>query len=216
MSLICAAAARPLQAAEVYTALGASDALGIGAFPLKKGYVFRIRSSLKQCLNGVRLIDLGIPGGKVDDFKNIELPAALLSGPDFATVWAGPNDLVSGTDPAQFESDLSDILAGLQADTSARVFVANLPDMTMLPTFQESPDPDVTAARIAAYNAAIARQALQHNAQLVDLSGIPVSDADVSPIDGFHPSNRGYALIAQQFLKLMRPQLCGKRGRRLK
>src|SRR5687767_13768398 len=54
----------------LYLAVGASDALGIGASPLRNGYVFRIRDELEQqTRRDVRLVNLGIPGGTTRDLR---------------------------------------------------------------------------------------------------------------------------------------------------
>src|SRR5687767_13706963 len=54
----------------LYLAIGASDALGIGATPLRNGYVFRIRDELEQqTRREVRLLNLAIPGGTTRDLR---------------------------------------------------------------------------------------------------------------------------------------------------
>jgi lysophospholipase L1-like esterase len=54
----------------LYLAIGASDALGIGATPLRNGYVFRVRDELEQqTRREVRLLNLAIPGGTTRDLR---------------------------------------------------------------------------------------------------------------------------------------------------
>jgi hypothetical protein len=50
----------------LYMAIGASDAVGIGATPLTHGYVFRIKDELENRGKNVDLLDLGIPGANLD------------------------------------------------------------------------------------------------------------------------------------------------------
>lgn len=70
-----------------YVAIGASDATGIGAKPITKGYVYIIDEELpKRVGQGVELINLGIPGIEVNDFVNIELPLAKEANPDLVTI----------------------------------------------------------------------------------------------------------------------------------
>jgi hypothetical protein len=54
----------------LYLAVGASDALGIGASPLRNGYVYRIRDELeKQTRRNVRLLNLAIPNGTTRELR---------------------------------------------------------------------------------------------------------------------------------------------------
>lgn len=194
-----------------YVAIGASDATGVGADPIDSGYVYVIEDGLEdQCGTGdeeSELQNLGIPGLDADEIADTELPIATKLDPDVVTVFTGGNDIVGGRDPAAFETDLAKILGDLRDHTNAILFVANLPDMTQLPEFQTDPDPDVTPERVAAFNAAIERQAQASGATLVDLFSQPVQ-ANYVAGDGFHPSNEGHRAIAEQFLAQIIPQIC--------
>jgi len=191
----------------VYVAIGASDATGIGAEPPTDGYVFRIDDGLDSNCGGAELFNLGIPGLDADEIANLELPAAEELDPDLVTVFVGGNDLVGGRDAASFQADVQELLQTLAADTDATVFIATLPDLTLLPRFQDDPDPDVTAARVAEFNFIIESEAFASGAILVDLSDNPLSDILVSG-DGFHPSNEGHKKIADEFLDLIIPTIC--------
>ena len=48
----------------LYMAIGASDAIGVGATPLTNGYVFKIDEALDDRDTDVHLLDLGIPSAK--------------------------------------------------------------------------------------------------------------------------------------------------------
>jgi lysophospholipase L1-like esterase len=191
----------------LYAALGASDAVGIGADPVSKGYVYRIREGLDERLQTVTLINLGIPGAEIDriaESGRVFLQAR--ARPDIVTLWAGANDVIGGRLAADFEPDLGNLLARLRADTEAVLVMANVPDLTRLPRFAARPEPAVTVERIRAFNTAIARQAARHRVPLVDLFAQPVEPGLVSA-DGFHPSNAGHARIAQLFLDTLLPGL---------
>jgi acyl-CoA thioesterase I len=191
-----------------YTALGASDAVGIGAFPPTRGYVFRIRDGLEQQTGRpVELINLGIPGAEIRAIEDA-LQVSLRAGakPDLVTLWTGPNDIIAGADPGRFEEVLRRILSLLRDKTKAFVVLANVPDLTRLPRFVERPSPAVTTARILAFNTAIERQALNFDASVVHLYEQPFMPHNVSDIDGFHPSNEGHAAIADLFLRVILPR----------
>src|SRR5678815_5129639 len=50
----------------VYLALGASDVMGGGATPLTEGYAYRVSQDLEHQVPGTFLINLGIPGARID------------------------------------------------------------------------------------------------------------------------------------------------------
>jgi len=193
-----------------YVALGASDAVGIGAVAPFKGYVFEIEVRLddNQNCKGADLKNLGILGAKAGDIQNASLPIAKELDPDLITLFTGGNDIISGDSVEEFESQLEKILRELANETQAQVFVANLPNLTLLTRFTENPDPDVTLSRVQAFNAAIARQAAAHGASVVDLfTNLAFAESLVSD-DGFHPSQEGHRSIARLFLAQIEPRIC--------
>jgi acyl-CoA thioesterase-1 len=192
----------------LYTALGASDAFGVGAEPISHGYVFRIRDVLDARLKTVNLINLGISGAEIDRIADSARGFLQARGrPDIVTLWTGANDVIAGRMVGDFEPDLGNLLARLRADTNAIIVMANIPDLTRLPRFRARPLPTVTTERIRAFNAAIERQAASYRVPVVDLFAQPVETELVSDVDGFHPSNAGHARIAQLFLDTLLPAL---------
>ena len=121
----------------LYLAIGASDALGIGATPLRNGYVFRVRDELEQqTRREVRLLNLAIPGGTTRDLRQtLQLASRREIKSDLVTIWTGANDLIAGQDPADFEKELSALLREVRDNTSAFVVIADIPDLTKSPFF---------------------------------------------------------------------------------
>lgn len=181
-----------------YAALGASDALGIGAIPPALGYVYDLRSRMIGAGFTVSLHNFGVLGAKADDIASLELPGAIAADPDVVTLWTGANDLVGGRSPDLFASQLDGILAAVRSRTGARVFVGDLPEITSAPTFAEDPDPDVSAARVRAFNERIRAVVAARGCDLVPLSTLQ-TDASMFSNDGFHPSNLGHRRIADTF-----------------
>jgi lysophospholipase L1-like esterase len=190
----------------VYAALGASDAVGVGASPLSAGYVFLISDRIAGVRGGVDLRNLGIPGARVDSFISVMLPQAAAAGPEIVTVWTGSNDLIAGMSPEAFGTQLNTLLSGLRARTGAQVFVGDLIDLTRAPRFRSTPDPDVTRSRIDAFNARIRSAAAVSGAVVVPLSAVPLDDSLFSG-DGFHPSNEGHARLAGAFWAKIAPRI---------
>ncbi len=187
-----------------YTAIGASDAVGVGASPVTNGYVYRIDEGLDNSGQDTALLNLGIPGAEIREIKNIELPLLLEGDPDLVTIFTGGNDLVGGVSVEDFETDLGTLLSTIREDTSAFIVIATLPDITKAERFVEEPDGDVTLLRLNSFNSAIVRQAANYRASVVDLRNFDVG-ANVTAEDGYHPNNEGHQILADEFLKVIRP-----------
>jgi acyl-CoA thioesterase-1 len=191
----------------VYMAIGASDALGVGATPFSDGYVFRIEDALDDRDTDVQLVDVAVPAANTDTIADaVQLALQLGPEPDVVTVWLGANDLIAGVDPGDFEEELDNLLDEFDG-SGATVAIADLPDLTRLPRFREDPVSTVTEERVAAFNEAIHDQAAAHDAVLVALSEQDVEEQFVSDADGFHPNDAGHAAIADLFLDAIGPEL---------
>ncbi len=183
-----------------YLAVGASDAFGIGAEPLQEGYVYRIAEAVEDRTGDVDLLNLGLPSAEVGTIA-AATDAALDQGfdPDLVTVWVGANDLIAGQSPEDFADGLGGLLEDLAA-TDATVLVANLTDLTELPAFRDTEEPEeVTEARVAAFNTVIEDAVAANDLTLVDIADVQFDDQLVAD-DGFHPSTDGHAALAQAFL----------------
>ncbi len=192
----------------VYLALGASDAAGVGALPTTEGYVFLIKSELDRRLPGVALLNLGVPGARIDLIKEqVRLATRVGTKAHLVTLWTGGNDLVHGDDPKPFQEDLRFLLQTLTKDVSKIIVVANLPDLTKLPRFRRDPNPVVTPERVQAFNRAIEQEAREVGAPIVDLFAQPVREDLVFDLDGFHPNDAGHRELALLFLQEILPAL---------
>ena len=186
----------------VYVALGASDAVGVGSdTPVSQGYVPLLAARLPK---GSHALDLGVNGIHLSEALTAELPLALSTSPDLITIWLVANDFIGGVDYFDYMQDLATLLSQLHSGTHARIFMANLPDLTRLPAFSND-----TAAQkadmlnqIERWNTGIAQQAARYGVTLVDLfkRGSEITaHPDYISGDGFHPSPAGYARLAAVF-----------------
>jgi acyl-CoA thioesterase I len=191
----------------VYFAVGASDAVGVGADPIRRGYVFLIVEELDAWVDEVFFSPLAISGATAAQL-GAALDLFLRSGlePNLVTIWTGANDVIQGVGVDEFEDELAGIFVRLRDRTDGLIVAANIPDLTELPRFRDDPDRDVTLERIQEFNDAIAEQAEAHDVLVVDLFTEPVEDDLVSD-DGFHPSNEGHRRIAEEFLEVILPAL---------
>jgi len=188
-----------------YAALGASDAVGIGASPITNGYVYLIKEGIENGGKSVNQMNYGIVDLEIGAIRDVELAALDLGfTPDVVTLFTGANDIIAGASAASFENDLDAILNHLSKINEASVFVADLPDLTKLPRFIDNPDADVTRARVAQFNSIIVRTSNKYGATVINLSAEPVLDADVSD-DGLHPNDQGHRKVADRFLAQILP-----------
>jgi lysophospholipase L1-like esterase len=182
-----------------YVAIGASDTFGVGAEdPQTENWPADLATTLGS---GIHLVNLGIPGISLHQALNVEVPVALDAHPDLVTVWLAVNDLASNVPLDSYSRDLDLLLSRLQAGTRhARIAVANVPDLTLLPYF--SADDPQLYTQIQAYNSAIASIVKRHHAILVDLYRqwrALRNHPEYISNDGLHPSTLGYTQIALLF-----------------
>lgn len=204
----CATAPKEKKIEFIYLALGASDATGVGALPLTEGYVYLIKKELDKRIPGVALLNLGVPGARIDLIKEqVRVASQVGTKANLVTLWTGGNDIVHGDDPGKFQEDLRFILQTLQKDISKVIVLANLPDLTQLPSFRSNPNPNVTIERVRTFNRAIEQEARAANVPLVDLFAQPVRENLVFDFDGFHPNDAGHREIARLFLEKILPAL---------
>lgn len=191
-------------ATTTYVALGASDAFGIGTDdPDRQNWPRVLASDLGA---NVHLVNLGLPGATVADAQRIELPVALASHPNVVTVWLAVNDFANGVDLATYTRQLTTLLDALRQHTHARVYVGNLPDLSLLPYFM-SQDPTALRLRVQAWNTAIASICAAEGAHVVDIwsawSQLASHPWYISS-DGLHPSTEGAARLADLFAASIR------------
>ncbi len=187
----------------IYVALGASDTFGIGTDdPYHENWASDLATLLGPRYH---LVNLGIPSITLHRALTTELPVALDAHPGLVTIWLAVNDIIAQVPVTSYRQDLNTMLTRLQAASPhVRIAVANVPDLTLLPYFQNQPDfdPKQLRAQIQAYNSAIATVVGQHHAILVDLSqhayDIQQHPEYVSQ-DGLHPTAAGYEQLASLF-----------------
>lgn len=209
---------------ETYVAVGASEAVGVGAeSPVVESWpqVF-YRTGLDP--NTV-FVNAAQEGTLLERALEVQVPVALELRPTLVTVWLNVNDLLAGVPVATYEQQLTELVRALRQDGQARVLLANTPPVDQLPALdvlEQLPAPVVfgdnpsggeaalgsreeAAARVAEYNQAIERVANAEGAELVDLHTPMVEAAEDGSLaslvseDGFNPSTEGHAAVADLF-----------------
>lgn len=185
-----------------YVALGASDTVGVGATdPATGAWPARIAARLPARTD---YVNLGISGSLAAQASHEQVPRAVALRPQLVTIWLAVNDLNASVSPIDYAAALHSVIDPLLSGTPARVFVGTVPDLRTVPAYAGTDQAELLG-RITAYNAAIAAIAAASASRVtaVDLftgSG-PLVGAMTVSADGFHPSDAGYALIADRFAK---------------
>jgi acyl-CoA thioesterase-1 len=197
------AAAPALKPPITYVALGASDAAGVGVEdPQRDGWVAVLGRSLPQ---PTRVVNLGIPGIKLAEALQVELPPAVDSAPDLVTVWMVVNDVLGGVPLDEYRAALRRLLRELRVRTRAKVAVGNLPDAPEQSTYLGVP-PDTRPALTASWNETIAAAVAEYGAVLVNVfkHWDVANHAEYIGPDGLHPTATGYRALAGVFLQTLR------------
>jgi lysophospholipase L1-like esterase len=121
--------------------------------------------------------------------------------PDAVLLLDGYNDLESVASIAAAAEGVAQMVEAAQAE-GADVFVATL--TPGIPGRQRSPSEPL----VGAYNSLVRTIAAGHDATLVDLFALAAGDPSAwIGIDGLHPTEEGYARIAEAFLAAIRARL---------
>jgi lysophospholipase L1-like esterase len=166
--------------------------------------------------------DFSMPDQTVADVLGQELAQAQAVHPGLVTVWLSTADIVDGTDPATYSTELRQ-LVGVLRQQGTTVLVANAVPPALEPAFDvctrgfggcRTPAPPTSgalspgalASAVTAYDGIIASVARQTGALVVDVHSVlaqALQGGGVGSIltpDGTSLSEQGAALVARAFL----------------
>lgn len=194
----------------LYVAVGASDAVGVGARrPRREAWPRLLHRRVFG--GGTRFVNLGVSGATVADALAGQVPRAEQLRPDVVTVWLVVNDIVAEVPVERYESDLDELVGRLRRGGATRVLIGNCPYLDRLPAYLMwralgmGPDPDEANAVVDRYNAIVEGVAVRHDATLVDLRSAALAarragiETKLFAPDGFHPSSAGHRALAATF-----------------
>jgi hypothetical protein len=166
-----------------YVAVGGTDAFGgstddplLDAWPQQ---LFRTSMPLSAVLVNAAVPDETVAQARID-----QVPTALASPPTVVTVWLVSGDLLAGTSPVTFGSELLQLLTDLRHGGRTTVLVGTAPPLDQVPGYRSCrngtgtrhlrcpvplPDRATLEARLAAYDAAVGAEAAAAGAVVVDL-----------------------------------------------
>src|SRR5436853_3901934 len=134
----------------IYTALGDSTGVGVGS-KQGAGYVARLFERIKSTHPQSRLTNLCVSGATTEDVLRSQLQPAINSRPTLITLGIGINDIGHGQSLERFARNYEEIIKRLKGETSARIVVTNIPDISFAPVVPGYAR-DETRRRVQSFN----------------------------------------------------------------
>jgi lysophospholipase L1-like esterase len=195
----------------VYVALGDSTVEGIGASSRDTNYVSRLHARLRERYPKARVVNLGVGGATSRDVANRQLERAVGLKPQLLTLSVGPNDITSRVSVKTYADNMETILGRLAKETDAVIVVNLLPDLAVTPRFRRREIASVVGRLSTEFNDALARAAQRHGVAVVDLYEASRREVPGRPellaLDGYHPSDLGYARWAELMWEAVRTRI---------
>jgi lysophospholipase L1-like esterase len=206
----------------VYVALG-ENGQGSSRFPTNLGAAWTQMFYRSALGTSGTFYDFSMPDQTVAGVLGQELAQAQAVHPDLVTVWLSTADIVDGTDPATYGTELRQLVGALRRQGTT-VLVANAVPPALESAFDVcvrrfggcgapatpppsgSLSPGALAAAVTAYDGTIATVARQTGALLVDVHSVlaqALQGGGVGSIltpNGTSLSEHGAALVARTFL----------------
>lgn len=183
----------------VYTALGDSTGVGVGA-NVGGGYVARLFERIKKEESRARLTNLCVSGATTEDVLREQIRPAINARPTLITLGIGINDIGHGMTVSEFARNYEEIIKRLKAETKAAIVVTNIPDISFAPVVPAYAR-DSTRRNVQLFNEKVHAIAERYSLRVVDVYTethrvIPQHPEFFSE-DGFHPSAEGYEYWAE-------------------
>lgn len=187
----------------VYVAIGDSTVEGIGASHSSKSFPALVFQKIKKDKKEAVFYNLGKGGAKVRDVVESQLARTIELKPNLITISVGGNDLHRRTKLKHFEKDFLHLIKTLKEKTDAEIIISNIPDVSLLPSLS------IFVKYLSKFmtrrlNRVINRYAKQFKCILIDLYDGSKEQSrkykDLISSDGFHPSDKGYALWANAII----------------
>ena len=183
----------------VYVALG--DSTGVGQGARNGGYVDRMFKKMVTQRPGSRLINQCVSGATTEHVIRYQLDEGVAAKPDLVTVGIGINDIGHLMTLQEFAKNYETILTRLQNETQAVIIITNIPDISSAPRIP-SPMRDEYQRTIDQFNRKLEEIASKSGVTVFDVYSITREQLPKHPeyfsADGFHPSDPGYEMWAEQ------------------
>ncbi len=189
----------PISGPVNYVALGDSTGSGVGA--REGGYVARLFRRILAHRPESKLTNLCVSGATTSDVLRDQLDRGISAKPNLVTLGIGINDIGHGVSLEEFSRNYEQILAKLKSNTTAAIVVTNIPDISSAPRI-----PALVRNQyqhlIIEFNRKLEEIASRHQVIVFDVYTVTHEQLPSHPeyfsADGFHPSDQGYELWAEQ------------------
>lgn len=197
-----------------YVALGDSTGAGIGA--RNGGYVARLFKRIIAHRPNSRLINLCVSGATTADVLSEQLNRGIDADPNLVTLGIGINDIGHGFSVERFSKHYEAILSALRSNTQATIIVTNIPDISTAPRIPRALSGEYHQ-RIVTFNQKLEEIASRHGVAVFDVYTVTHEQLPAHPEyfsgDGFHPSDEGYELWAQEMWPTIAQAIGAAEGR---
>jgi lysophospholipase L1-like esterase len=141
-----------------------------------------------------------VSGATTEDVLRDQVPSATRTRPTLVTLGIGINDIGHGMSVERFATNYEEIIKRLKTETSARIVITNIPDISFAPVIPRS-EHEHLRRRINAFNEKIQAIAERYQLHMVDAFSetykVMESHPEFFSEDGFHPSDTGYERWAE-------------------
>lgn len=190
---------RQMKNSIVYVALGDSTGAGVGA--VNGGYVARLYKRILAERPSAQLANLCVSGATTADVLRAQLDNGVAKNPQLVTLGIGINDISHGVRLEQFTHNYERILTTLKQKTKAQIVVSNIPDVStarVVPVYLRGK----YHQQIVNFNQRLDEIANRYGVTIFDIFSITTRELPKHPEyfsrDGFHPSDEGYEMWADQ------------------
>lgn len=183
-----------------YVAIGDSLTAGVGVDSYKDSYPYLVAKHIAETQKKkVNLVPLAIPGIRSEYVAGYFIEPTIASKPDIVTLLIGTNDIHGNVPNAVFKAHYEHVLQRLTKETTAKIYVINLPYIGTKELIS-LPYEYYFTWKIKQYNAIIKDLATKYNLTYIDLYTAHAPESLNTAYyagDFFHPNAVGYAQWAQ-------------------
>lgn len=189
----------PISGPVNYVALGDSTGVGVGA--RNGGYVARIFKNIAAARADSKVTNLCMSGATTEDVLRDQLSRGIAANPNLVTLGIGINDIGHGMAVEEFARNYEEIISQLRQQTQAIIVVTNIPDISSAPRIPEFVRPQYRQT-MTAFNQRLEVIAARYQVTVFDVHSTTREQLPSHPeffsSDGFHPSDAGYELWANE------------------
>ncbi len=182
-----------------FVALGDSLTAGVGVDSYKKSFPYLIAEKFSKDDEKINLIPIAVPGAKSEDVFAKLIDETIKQKPNIITILVGVNDVHGNVSRADFKNNYSGILERLIKETSAKIYVVNLPYIGASELIKQ-PYRLYFDQKTKQFNKILEDLSVEYNTNYIDLYSKNKKqslDSNYYARDLFHPNESGYDLWSE-------------------